>query len=300
MFLPRRITVTCHSPIRNQRRPIDAQAFDPWIALASHPDDPRMGDMAPSSAKSSPVVLIQWSSKAQQQPELIDNVTALMRSHNLILLPSPQRSTTIISASQEELENQAEFDHLIKPRSVAGPSSVEKIMDFYTVEKRVGFCSPSSDFSTEKQTKGKRTRGKGTKGLFTIHERQQLLLGIFERISVSNARLLELLSENPMKRDSSTNLRYLLQSHGWVDALLLLHFNDEKVKIQRRVWYPFTRMVPPVEDINTYYGPEIAYCEFRRLAQPRKFRRLEQPRKPKTSKRIFCLPCLKTSHSRGF
>jgi hypothetical protein len=204
--------------------------------------------MTPSAVEKSPVVVLRWTTKAQQNAEVVDRVKTLLRDHNLVLFPSSGNHTTIMSASQKVLERQAHNDRLVKRRRVAGPIALETIMDFFMVEMRAEFYKVDS------------SNGKDTEGLFTVHEQRLLVLSILEDISVSDQKLLEMLSEDPKKRDSSTNLKYLLQSHGWVDTLTPLHVADKKTKILRDVWYPLNRMVPPVDDIEEYYGPEIAYC----------------------------------------
>ena len=55
------------------------------------------------------------------------------------------------------------------------------------------------------------------------------------------------------------SLRYLLQAHGWIDALTPLHLDGPKVQIQNETIFPLWRVMPPVEEIHQYYGPEIAY-----------------------------------------
>lgn len=204
--------------------------------------------MTPSSSEKSPAVALCWTTKAQKNPKIIDSVKSLLRDHKLVLFPSAGNHTTVLSASQKDLERQAHNDRLVKRRRVSGTSSLETIMDFFIVELRAEFCKVDS------------SNGRDTEGLFTVHERRLLVLGILEQISVSDQTMLDMLSEDPKKRDSSTNLRYLLQSHGWVDTLTPLHVDDTKIKILRDVWYPFFQMVPPVDDLEEYYGPEIAFC----------------------------------------
>ena len=204
--------------------------------------------MTPSSSEKRPVVVLRWTTKAQKNPKIIDSVKSLLRDHKLVLFPSVGNHATVLSASQKDLERQAHNDRLVKRRRISGPLSLETIMDFFIGELRAEFCVVDS------------SNGKDTQELFTVHERQLLVLGILEQISVSDQTLLDMLSEDPKKRDSSTNLKYLLQSHGWVDTLTPLHVNDTKIKILRDVWYPWFRMVPPVDALEEYYGPEIALC----------------------------------------
>lgn len=202
-------------------------------------------------AEKSPIVLLHWTRKANDNPDLVQKIKALFRDNKLLLLPIPGNDTTILAATQVDLEQQAQDDHLVKRRRIAGPSSIETVMDYFTLDKRADFCRIDNNTSCEKDSEG----------LFTVYERRHLLLGILESISVSDERLFEELAEDPKKQGNSTNLRYLLESHGWVDTLAPLHVETEKARIQRTTCYPLSRILPPVQDIEAYYGPEIAYCK---------------------------------------
>jgi hypothetical protein len=207
--------------------------------------------MALPPSEKSPIVLLRWSPKAQKQPELIQSICSEFEKHRLLKVPTPARDICLLTASQEALEWQAERDHVVKKRRITGPSSVETIMDYFTVQERKDFrhLSPSSV-------------GLGADGLFSVHERCHLVLGLLELISISDTPLLRILlsGEDPQKLGAhSSNLRYLLQSNGWIDVLTPIHVDNEKLKIQMSTWYPLSNMMPPVEEIEAYYGPQIAY-----------------------------------------
>jgi hypothetical protein len=54
-------------------------------------------------------------------------------------------------------------------------------------------------------------------------------------------------------------LRYALQSHEWIDVLTPLHIDDQKIDVKRATWWPIWRIMPPIDQIQEYYGPTIAY-----------------------------------------
>ncbi len=198
--------------------------------------------MLPPPEKS-PILLLRWTQKAQQDPELIRKIQAELEKYHLLIVPSPAKDTLLLTATQESLEQQAEWDHLSKKRRIAGPSSVDIIMDYFTLQNRGDFCNISNPNKND---------------LFSAHERCHLVVGLLERISIEDSNLLQSLSEDS-RQYHSTNLRYLLQSQGWIDVLTPLHVNDEKFQIHKQTWYPLFRMMPPVEEIDAYYGPQIAY-----------------------------------------
>lgn len=195
-----------------------------------------------------PVVLLRWTTKAQKQ-QIIARVRAELEKFQLVLVPSSASDILLLTATQSSLEEQAERDLLVKKRRIMGPSSssVETIMDHFTIPNRLEFCrKPKSGWDAD--------------GLFSVHERCQLVLGLLERISVQDTSLLGVLSEDPRRLGGgSTNLRYLLQSHGWVDVITPLHVDEERMEIHNKTMYPIWKMMPPVEEIYDYYGPQIAY-----------------------------------------
>jgi hypothetical protein len=212
--------------------------------------------MVLSPSEKCPTVLLRWSPKAQKHPELIQSICSEFKKHRLVMVPTPaSRDICLLTAAQESLEWQAERDLVVKKRRINGPSSVETIMDYFKVQDRNDFRALSSPPSTS-------SAGLGADGLFSVHERCHLVLGLIELISVSDAALLRILvsEEDPQKLDAySSNLRYLLQSNGWIDLLTPIHVDQEKVKIQFNTWYPLSNMMPPVEEIEAYYGSQIAY-----------------------------------------
>lgn len=203
-----------------------------------------------------PIVLVRWSRKAQKHPKLIHAICNEFEKHQLVLVPTPAQDICLLTATQGALEWQAERDRLVKKRRIRGPSSssaVETIMDYFTVENRNDFRYSSTTSSS--------VGGLGVNGIFSIYERFHLVLGLLDLISVTDTNLLRILLslEDPESLGVSSNLRYLLQSNGWIDVLTPLHVDKEKVMVQKDTWYPLSRMMPPLEEIDAYYGPQIAY-----------------------------------------
>lgn len=129
-------------------------------------------------------------------------------------------------------------------------------MDQFKIANRAQFCDATS--STDESPSVRRTNNKDSFGLFTMHERIILMEGLLEGISVSDAKLRDILNEKQQTVEN-LNLRYLLQYHGLVEVLTPLHDDFIKEKILRDTWWPIFKMTPPVDEIEEYYGPAIAY-----------------------------------------
>lgn len=84
-------------------------------------------------------------------------------------------------------------------------------------------------------------------------------MACWNEFPVSDRDLLQTLSEHGESYHGSQNLRYILQSHGWVDILTPLHVDSEKHQVYQKTWYPRMKMMPPVDVIEAYYGPPIAF-----------------------------------------
>jgi anoctamin-10 len=191
-------------------------------------------------AEKSPVVLLRWTEKAMKT-DIVPMVKKELEKGNIIIVPNPAPDTLLLTATQAVLEEQAERDHLVKERRI---SAEEVIMDHFTVETREQFRKTSSSLDSS--------------GLFSVHERCHLVLGILEKISIADPKLKDMLEETKYKA-STSGLRYILQSHNWIDVLTPLHVDEQKAKVQKLTFYPIWRVMPPIDKIQEYYGPTIAY-----------------------------------------
>ena len=201
------------------------------------------------------ILLLRWTNKAHQHPELVARIGKELEKHQLKIISSSSSTTStnkhkqlllLLTATQESLERQAEWDHVVKRRRIIiGTTSVHSIMDYFTVAHRMEFWKVSSSFQSE--------------GMFSTYERAFLTYGLLERISVTDQNLSQTLSEQGDPYHGSKNLRYLLQSHGWIDILTPIHVANEKHQVYEKTWYPLMKMVPPVDEIEAYYGPSIAF-----------------------------------------
>jgi hypothetical protein len=191
-------------------------------------------------ADKNPILVIQWSDKALKNEDgIIPMVERALAKGGVLLLPNPVVNTSLLSATQNDLEKQAESQKLVKERHI---SPNETIMDHFQIANRTQFLKSSA-------------HNRDPMGLFTTNERCQLMFGILEKIVVSDEKLKEALNVHKNK-DDSAYLQYVLQSHGWVQSLVQLHYNERKVQIQNAIWYG---IMPPIDQIQDYYGPEIAY-----------------------------------------
>jgi anoctamin-10 len=158
----------------------------------------------------------------------------------------------------------------------------EMIMDHFQVRNRLQFSRKKArnNSKNENQTvvaAENNDDNRDSFGIFTVHERSHLVWELLDQISVFDKPLLhDLLVEGPTnnkhskthnnnnnnnnnKIEEDAGLRFLLQSYQWIDVMAPLHIDKEKVKVQKHTWYPLWQMMPPVDEIQDYYGPSIAY-----------------------------------------
>jgi anoctamin-10 len=194
-------------------------------------------------AEKTPILVLRWTGKALTS-DLIPIVKKRLDQGDIIVLPNAAGDILLLTASQESLEMQAQKSQLLKQRRI---STDNVIMDHFTVASRSQFKSMTPE--------------RDAHGLFTVHERSHLVQEIFDRISTTDDKILHkiLLEKSPTSRAKASGLRYLLQSHQWIDILTPLHLDEQKVKIQKDTWFPLWRITPPIHDIQNYYGPSIAY-----------------------------------------
>ena len=192
-------------------------------------------------AEKTPILVLRWTHKALTS-DLIPMVKKRLEQGDIIVLPDAAEDILLLTAAQASLEMQAEKSQMIKQRKI---STDNVIMDHFTVANR-------SRFKTL-------TPGRDHHGLFTVHERSHLVQEILDRILTTDDKILHniLLEKSP--RAKASGLRYLLQSHEWIDILTPLHLDEQKVKIQKDTWFPLWRITPPIHDIQNYYGPSIAF-----------------------------------------
>ena len=198
-------------------------------------------------AEKSPILLVKWSEKARKDERIIPLVKKELQHGNILVVPNPSNQFLLLTATQRSLEEQAQRQRLIKLRIF---SKEQSFMDHFTIDHRLQFCS-NHDAGAFNITRD-------TDGLFTVHERAHLVLGILERIQIQNQELMELLKDEKHRAETSS-LRYALQSHEWIDVLAPLHVDDQKAGIQTSVMWPLWQVMPPIDQIQAYYGPHIAY-----------------------------------------
>jgi anoctamin-10 len=192
-------------------------------------------------AEKTPILVLRWTEKALTS-DLIPIVKKRLEQGDIIVLPEADEDILLLTASQESLEIQAQKSQLVKQRKI---STDNVIMDHFIVANR-------SQFKTL-------TGERDAHGLFTVHERSHLVQEILDRILTTDDKMLHDMLLEKSHRAKASGLRYLLQSHEWIDILTPLHLDEQKVKIQKDTWFPLWRMTPPIHDIQNYYGPSIAY-----------------------------------------
>lgn len=209
-------------------------------------------------AETTPVLVLKWTEKALKVEGLVQMVEKELERGKIILISKNRknrdggkgsREVLLLTASQESLEEEAEETLLVKERDL--PMG-EIIMDRFRVRDR-------PQFSTKRRMKNpdeSKQAGVDEEGLFTAHERCILVEEILEDINVQDPILADMLRENGNKDKERTSLRYLLQSHGWVDVMTPLHVDEIKEKILRQTMWQWS---VPLKAIHGYYGPSIAY-----------------------------------------
>ena len=259
-----------------------------------------------------PVVLLRWTRKAlaseadeQERVDIVPLVKKHLEANGIIVLPNvPDKSKAsantsedvlLLTASQYQLEKQAEKSQLIKPRRIKSPiqkittskrllydvddDEHEIIMDHFQIRNKQEFCfHPHGGGMGDSD--GDRISNRDSDGLFTVHERNHLVWGILTRISVMDdpylhdllllqgraggrMSMLNNLGKSFYKKSKTiaedAGLIYLLQSKKWIDLVSPLHIEEQKIQIQKQTWYPLLQMMPPIHQIQDYYGPSVAY-----------------------------------------
>jgi len=233
------------------------------MALSSpqHPtpanNDIKESETAPStSSENASIVLLRWTPKAQQNPDVRGMVEAELINHGLdVMIPKSTKQkqqnsndTLLLNASQETLEMQAERDGLIKPRLIEGlDGQSEIVLDHFRRKHRSQFVAAA------KSTNG---------NLFSASEKSRLVLGLLDDLALSSNRSQKLLRTltNNQTTITSDNLGYLLQHEGWINVLTPLHNDQTKSAIHKTVCYPLSRNMPPrvLDDLARYYGISVA------------------------------------------
>lgn len=198
------------------------------------------------------ILVLKWSVKALQS-DVIPMVKKELEKGEIVLLANPANDILLLTARQGTLEKQAEKDVLFKERKL---SSGEIIMDNFKIVNKAQFCNVTNDGKDDSLSD--RSNNRDSFGLFSIHERIALMEGLLDDLVISDPKLRSILNEKASGVEN-LNLRYLLQSHGWVEILTPLHNDEIKEKILQRTFWPLHRITPPVHDIEEYYGPAIAY-----------------------------------------
>eukprot|EP00934_Nitzschia_sp_Nitz4_P001951 Nitzschia sp. Nitz4//scaffold78_size91513//55130//57271//NITZ4_004933-RA/size91513-processed-gene-0.93-mRNA-1//-1//CDS//3329558142//1951//frame0 len=211
-------------------------------------------------AHTTPILLLKWTEKALSHEGFVGQIKKLLEEHQLIVLPTASPKTVGLTASQKALEEQAERDHLVKPRKIPVSSEsgnvssepFEIIQDHFQLSFRKEFGNVHNNAPLLDD-----------QGLFTEQERCQLVLGLLDEVFVSQEPLLELLQETktaPTDVPSRPRqLHHLLHSHDWIEVLTPVHTRPLQTTIQKKTWFPLLTMMPPTQMIQDYYGPEIAY-----------------------------------------
>ena len=219
-----------------------------------------------------------------REVDIIPLVKKHLEKGGIIVLPNSTNDVLLLTATQKALEEQAERDQLVKERRISDlplPSppissstqqhhSEEVIMDHFQIRNKSEFCHPhrrsndNNNFDVPYVVSNR-----DSDGLFTVHERSHLVWGILLRISVLNDPYLHdllLLQGGRHKHQKITKkirddagLLYLLQSQKWIDVVSPLHIDEQKLLVRQHTWYPLFQIMPPVQEIEDYYGPSIAF-----------------------------------------
>ncbi|CAJ1942244.1 unnamed protein product [Cylindrotheca closterium] len=196
--------------------------------------------MQPPVEKTGTVVL-EWTKKALTS-DVIPMIKKELEQGGILLIPNTTPEVELLTVTQASLERQAQNERLIKRRRI---TDTEFIMDHFQVANRSQFLMA--------------VPGRDPNQLFTQKERSLLVLGILEDISIkNNVKLKEQLVQQTNKANTNI-LRYILESQGWIQKLAPVHFDEAKEKIQKATMWPLWQIMPPVLQIEEYYGPTVAY-----------------------------------------
>jgi anoctamin-10 len=228
-----------------------------------------------------PILLMRFTALASDR--LVQLVEKRLRQGGLEIISADDvadaatavtRTTILITATQEALEDQAERIRLMK---VTKDSNV---VEYFTRADRHRFCDASSSH-------------RDTMGLFTANEWSLLTQRILDRITVllpeentsELSRLLEIEyhidcqthietsagtsskmpDDGSSKRrlrehgDQSARLRHVLKMYDLVDVATPVHLPAHSQEILHATCWPWYQLDPPVHVIQEYYGWEIAF-----------------------------------------
>lgn len=234
-----------------------------------------------------PVIVIRFTVKTSDR--LVDLVEERLRAGGLISLERADRLLRL-TATQQLLEETAEMIHLMKR------TNDTKIIDNFTVRDRLRFCQntkPDDQLTESSPT----VLNLDEHGLFTSNEWALLIYRILGDITVLQpAEILSELScildetyhadyhvhrydaskwDNVFnnKRSMTASFKRTLQKHGEqsvcllhvlraydiVDVVTLVHSPKIRQEVLNKTFWPWYQLMPPVHDIQNYYGWEISF-----------------------------------------
>lgn len=59
--------------------------------------------------------------------------------------------------------------------------------------------------------------------------------------------------------ERSACLRHVLEAYGIVDAVIIPHIPKLRAALLKKTWWPWYQLTPPIDEIQKYYGWEIAF-----------------------------------------
>lgn len=231
-----------------------------------------------------PLVLIRFSPKASLR--LIELVEQRLTKSGLIRLRQQQSSPSVLylTTTQEKLEETAEHIHLMKL------TSDTNTIEYFTVKDRKRFCHATARWPGMGVSE---TRNVDQFGMFCCNDWVLLIRRILDNITVldenqQSSELSQILDSDfhadyhvrsydeskvgyfheftssfnqTLKKHGARSacLRHVLTTYGIIEDFKLAHFPSIRLEILNQTWWPWFRIMPPVDEIQDYYGWEISF-----------------------------------------
>ena len=233
--------------------------------------------MALPDVEKTPILLLRFTEKAKER--LIDLVTKRFEDAGLIVnrvkpdvfRRTKSRTTALtLTTTQEHLEEQAELGHYMFH------DVTNKLMDYFDVKKRLLFCDKSQPH-------------RDNYGLFQASDWLVLTTRLFNGVTVLSKGEIENELSNLLKDEYNAKyllhdinllglhtishsqrwgdhgersdcLRHVLENYDLVDMITPVHLPSLRRQITFRTTFgPWFQINPPIEEIQAYYGWEVAF-----------------------------------------
>lgn len=238
--------------------------------------------------ETTPILLMQFSSKAKSR--VVDLIVQRLKEGGLVVLHRVSEAdgscVLRLTTTQSVLEEMAERIHLMKM------TADTKTIEYFKVEDRRRFSKQANRWS--QAVNGTEYRDNiDEHGIFTCSEWVLLTRRILDSVTVlpereSTSELSQVLEQEygadyhvhsyteqqksgyhfvsssvrtilREQGEQSAGLRHVLETNAIVTNVLATHFPKLRQQVFNSTWWPWYKLMPPVDDIQDYYGWGVAF-----------------------------------------